>query len=124
MTTTSPLAAVEPKLRPTSPKHQPLTVRRHDMWGPSRVHAPHHDEHEVSLYQPIAPVEVDTPAWLHTVGRIAGWPFRAIAAAWRRQGDLRDLRGIDDHLLRDMGLTRGELRDAIRKGEHPRPDRG
>ena len=122
MTINAPLAAVEPTLR-TSSRHQPLTVRRHDMWGPSRVHAPHHPDHEVSLYQPIAPVEVETPAWLQTVLRITGWPFRAIAAAWRRQGDHRDLNALDDHILRDMGLTRSEIRDALRNRRHQTPGR-
>jgi uncharacterized protein YjiS (DUF1127 family) len=93
------------------------------MWGPSRVHAPHHPDHEVSLYQPIDPVDVPTPAWLQVTLRIAGWPFRAIAAAWRRQGDHRDLNALDDHLLRDMGLTRYDIAQALRKGHSLNPGR-
>lgn len=119
MTTTSPLAAAEPKLRTTrTPKLKPFPVRRHDMWGPSQPRPRHTADHEVSLYQPIDPVDV-VPAWLHTLIRGLGWPFRALAAAWRRQGEVRDLRSLDEHLLRDMGLTRHDIYTAARKRPDP-----
>jgi uncharacterized protein YjiS (DUF1127 family) len=42
------------------------------------------------------------------------WSGYRRAAAERAA--LRQLQGVSDHLLRDMGLERGSLRDAVRAG--------
>src|SRR5689334_6502299 len=116
--TYSPLAAAEPKLRKSS-RLKPFTVRRHDMWHPSASRAaatlPAAD-YDVSPLQPIDSVEPWHGLLLSLLPALA-WPFRTVALAWRRQGEARDLSGLDDHLLRDMGLTRAEIRAALRKGQ-------
>ena len=38
---------------------------------------------------------------------------RGIAAAWRRRNDMAVLASFDDVMLKDIGLSRGDLRDAI-----------
>jgi uncharacterized protein YjiS (DUF1127 family) len=42
--------------------------------------------------------------------------FLAIAQEIRLRRDLRRLQGLDDAMLRDIGLGRGELEDAVRHG--------
>ena len=36
-----------------------------------------------------------------------------IARAYRNRRDMQLLSGFDDRMLRDIGLTRGDLRDAV-----------
>ena len=114
MTNTSPVPAAEPRLH--KPRLKPFAVRRHDLWAhPAPAH--HHAT--------AVPAAMPEPSshWWRPLLRIASWPFRAIAAAWRLQGEIRDLDALDDHLLRDMGVTRAELRAAVREGQRaPRPD--
>jgi uncharacterized protein YjiS (DUF1127 family) len=44
--------------------------------------------------------------------------FKQVLRAWRRANRIRaaqmHLRDLDDYLLRDIGLSRGELYDAVR----------
>lgn len=51
-----------------------------------------------------------------TAGRAFGARLAAILAAWAKRGDrrraLRRLQALDDHTLRDIGLSR----DAVRGG--------
>jgi uncharacterized protein YjiS (DUF1127 family) len=42
--------------------------------------------------------------------------FIAIAREIRLRRDLRNLQRLDDAMLRDIGLGRGELEDAVRHG--------
>ena len=63
-----------------------------------------------------------TMSWWQLLALIAGWPVRMIATAWRLQGEIRDLNVLDDHLLKDMGLTRSDLRAALRENPYPQPD--
>ena len=115
MTTTSPVPATE--ARPHKPTLKPFAVRRHDLWAHSTPAT-----HRPATAVPAAMPERRSP-WWRPLLRIAGWPFRAIAAAWRLQRDIIDLDVIDDHLLRDMGVTRGELRAAVRESRRaPKPD--
>ncbi|MGF1594054.1 MAG: DUF1127 domain-containing protein [Kiloniellaceae bacterium] len=39
----------------------------------------------------------------------------ALRRWYRRHCDLRHLRGLDDHLLRDVGLTRDQVARAVRE---------
>jgi uncharacterized protein YjiS (DUF1127 family) len=122
--TLSPLAAAEPKLR-KSPKLKPFTVRRHDMWNPASSRMAVQStaaDYDMSPLQPIDSVDVRAD-WLLSLLPAISWPFRMIALAWHRQGQARDLNGLDEHLLADMGLTRADIRDALRKGQHPHPER-
>jgi uncharacterized protein YjiS (DUF1127 family) len=36
-----------------------------------------------------------------------------VALAWRRRNDAATLASFDDYMLRDIGLTRGDLQDAL-----------
>jgi uncharacterized protein YjiS (DUF1127 family) len=38
---------------------------------------------------------------------------RRVVAAWRHRGDVAMLASFDEHMLRDIGLTRGDLNDAL-----------
>jgi uncharacterized protein YjiS (DUF1127 family) len=38
---------------------------------------------------------------------------RGLAAAWRRRNDMAVLASFDDVMLKDIGLSRGDVRDAI-----------
>lgn len=42
------------------------------------------------------------------IRKIAGWPFRWCADRLEDWRELRQLRELDDHLLRDIGLTAAE----------------
>jgi uncharacterized protein YjiS (DUF1127 family) len=115
MTNISPVPAAE--TRPHKPRLKPFAVRRHDLWAHPAT--PHH-HHATAV--PAAMPERNS-RWWQPLLRVAGWPFRMIATAWRLQGEIRDLDVIDDHLLRDMGVTRGELRAAVRESRRvPKPD--
>lgn len=53
----------------------------------------------------------------HLAGIVAH--IARIAAGWRRRRNFAELEALDDHLLDDIGLTRGDVRWAITQ----RPDR-
>ncbi len=38
---------------------------------------------------------------------------RRVVAAWRHRGDMAMLAAFDERMLRDIGLTRGDLNDAL-----------
>lgn len=50
------------------------------------------------------------------LGRIAAW----IRRQWKMSRDTARLTALDDHLLADMGLTRGEILGLVRRGQLPR----
>jgi len=41
------------------------------------------------------------------------WPL-ALMSYWHRRATIKTLRELDDHTLRDIGLTRADLEDALR----------
>jgi len=47
------------------------------------------------------------------LGATARRAFRQLAVAWRRRNDAVTLASFDDYMLRDIGLTRGDLNDAL-----------
>ena len=54
--------------------------------------------------------------------RVAGRAFAAVAAGWNRFRRERELRAtvetlhrLDDHLLRDIGLRRGDIEAGVRR---------
>ena len=126
MTTSSPARAADPKPRNT-PKLQPFVVHRHDMWTspPPAAVATHRraKRAQVPMQQAAARTHQSSSSWWQLLAQFAGWPVRVIGLAWHLQGEIRDLNGLDDHLLADMGLTRAELRTALRRREHPHPER-
>lgn len=117
MTNISPLPAADSL--PHKPRLKPFAVRRHDLWTHP---APAATTHHSVAPNAAAPSSGRTSPW-RSMLRLASLPFRMIAAAWRIQGEVLSLDALDDHLLRDMGLTRSEIRAAMRKGQHPHPDR-
>jgi len=48
-------------------------------------------------------------------GRVAAW----IRRHWKLSRDTAKLMALDDYLLADMGLTRGEIRGLVRRGQLP-----
>lgn len=126
MTASSPIRAAQLKPRP-SPKLTPFVVHRHDMWASPSPGAPttrrYIERTAFPVQQAATEVSSSSLPWWQLLAQIAGWPVRMIALAWRLQGEIRDLNVLDDHLLEDMGVTRAELRAALRKGAHPQPER-
>jgi uncharacterized protein YjiS (DUF1127 family) len=55
-----------------------------------------------------------TPA-AGVLGRVAAW----IRLQCKMSLDVGKLTALDDHLLADMGLTRGEIRGLVRRGRLP-----
>ncbi len=49
------------------------------------------------------------------LGRMTAW----IRRQWKMSRDTARLTALDDHLLADMGLTRGEIRGLVRRGQLP-----
>jgi uncharacterized protein YjiS (DUF1127 family) len=45
-----------------------------------------------------------------TMAAVSGW--------WRRRRAMRRLSALDDYILRDMGLTRGSIDGAVRRGRN------
>jgi uncharacterized protein YjiS (DUF1127 family) len=48
-------------------------------------------------------------------------PLSAIRRHIKHRATRRTLMDLDDHLLRDIGLTRGNIEDAMRRVGHHRP---
>jgi uncharacterized protein YjiS (DUF1127 family) len=42
--------------------------------------------------------------------------IRALAVEWRLRRAIRELESLDDHRLRDLGLTRRNIERAVRRG--------
>jgi uncharacterized protein YjiS (DUF1127 family) len=58
-----------------------------------------------------------TPRSAGAGARVVGRAVDAVAAAWEtqvRRWQARDLLGLDDHMLKDIGLSRGDVHDALR----------
>ena len=60
--------------------------------------------------------------WTHRLDDLASWPTRALKSAWTMALDWqsrahrrRHLDTLDDHLLRDVGLTRDDIRRELDK---------
>ncbi len=45
--------------------------------------------------------------------------LRALYREHRTRRDLRRVHALDDHSLRDIGLTRTDIEDAVRTGARP-----
>ncbi len=66
----------------------------------------------VSCRQPqAAAIRRDPPAFR----RMTAW----IRRHWKMSRDTAKLTALDDYLLADMGLTRGEIRGLVRRGQLP-----
>jgi|tagenome__1003787_1003787.scaffolds.fasta_scaffold20120449_1 uncharacterized protein YjiS (DUF1127 family) len=44
------------------------------------------------------------------------WMVTTVLAAWHRRNDMNALQSMDDHLLKDIGLVRSQIEDAVRTG--------
>lgn len=58
-----------------------------------------------------------TPRSAGAGARVIGQVVEAAAAAWEnqmRRWQARDLLGLDDHMLKDIGLSRGDVHEALR----------
>jgi uncharacterized protein YjiS (DUF1127 family) len=50
--------------------------------------------------------------WAGLARRVAAWPL-ALMTSWHRRATIKTLRQLDDHTLRDIGLTRADIEDAL-----------
>jgi uncharacterized protein YjiS (DUF1127 family) len=48
----------------------------------------------------------------HPLRILAGWPS-SLAALWLRRAAIRALQQLDDRELRDIGVSRGEIKAAV-----------
>ncbi len=50
-----------------------------------------------------------------SLARLSGWMgwTRALQAAWRRRRVMAELASLDDHVLRDMGITRQDVESVL-----------
>src|SRR5262245_42143747 len=64
--------------------------------------------------------------FIGTVRRCIGWPFRWCANLVEDWRELRQLRDLDDHLLRDIGLTVADAQRAtiLRRDRDARDPKG
>ena len=60
--------------------------------------------------------------WTHRFDDLAQWPAKALKSAWTMVLDWQSrasrrshLEALDDHLLRDVGLTRDDIRRELDK---------
>ena len=51
--------------------------------------------------------------WTELVRSIAAWPL-ALMSHWHHCATIKMLRELDDHTLRDIGLTRANIEEALR----------
>jgi uncharacterized protein YjiS (DUF1127 family) len=60
-----------------------------------------------------SPTTVAPSLWTGLVRWGTAWPL-ALMSYWHRRATIKMLRELDDHTLRDIGLTRADLEDALR----------
>jgi uncharacterized protein YjiS (DUF1127 family) len=65
-----------------------------------------------------SPTTVAPSRWIGLVRSGAAWPL-ALMTYWHRRATIKTLRELDDHTLRDIGLTRADLEDALRDRSSP-----
>jgi uncharacterized protein YjiS (DUF1127 family) len=65
----------------------------------------------IALTTPAAPAVL--PQAFATIGAAAARIGRRLVEAWRHRHDAAALAALDDHMLADIGLTRGDLNDAL-----------
>ncbi len=51
-----------------------------------------------------------------SMARLLAWLVRAIATEYRIRRDMRQLMVMDEHMLKDIGLSRRQVADAVRFG--------
>ena len=56
---------------------------------------------------------VASTSWAGLARRVAAWPH-GLMTLWHRRATIKALRELDDHTLRDIGLTRADIEDAMR----------
>ncbi|WP_407155532.1 DUF1127 domain-containing protein [Bradyrhizobium sp. STM 3557] len=59
-----------------------------------------------------SPTTVPPSPWTGLVRWGTAWPL-ALMSYWHRRATIKTLRELDDHTLRDIGLTRADLDDAL-----------
>jgi uncharacterized protein YjiS (DUF1127 family) len=52
--------------------------------------------------------------WTYPLGAAVTW----LVHEWRIHRSIEQLRGFDDHMLKDIGLTRMEIEAVVRHGRH------
>lgn len=57
-------------------------------------------------------------AWSGMARRASSWPS-ALLNHWHRRATIKTLRELDDHTLRDIGLTRGLIEDVVTGKANP-----
>ena len=56
---------------------------------------------------------VASDRWAGLARRVAAWPL-GLMTYWHRRATIKALQELDDHTLRDIGLTRADIEDVMR----------
>jgi uncharacterized protein YjiS (DUF1127 family) len=70
-------------------------------------------DHEVAATQPFG-ASIARQGSAGVVSRVVAWIAATIAEELRIRSDMRQLRAMDDHMLKDIGLTRAYVGSAVR----------
>jgi uncharacterized protein YjiS (DUF1127 family) len=60
-----------------------------------------------------SPETLASDRWAGLARRVTSWPL-GLMTYWHRRATIKALRELDDHSLRDIGLTRADIEDAMR----------
>jgi len=75
-----------------------------------------HGETRRIVYAPAGEMAAALCLGLVTLARKGAHAAGALARALERRQVMAELAGLDDHMLRDIGITRADLRDASTAG--------
>jgi len=66
----------------------------------------------MSILTSRSPIPVASSRWTGSIRRVTAWPL-ALMSYWHCRAAIKTLRELDDHTLRDIGLTRADIEDAL-----------
>ena len=73
--------------------------------------------HEAFMTSPIGHAHDPQSSWWRRFGQSLGRLRSALAAEQRRRQGIRQLQGMDDRMLADIGLSRGQIEFAASRSD-------